>query len=174
MNKIHIILLSVSISISSFAARNTIEFHGNLKVDGSDYFGYANFKFALVNQNEEIIWANDGSSDEPDLGLTVPVNNGNFFVVLGSNKTVSLSPNLFAENKNLRIRTWVDTDNSGYKLLEPDKQLFAVPYAFNAALLDGKSPKDFAVTSDIARLEAKITTNNFDGKVSDGNFCRSR
>lgn len=135
------ILSLLFLSSMAQSAPNTLHWQGKLYVNGVAYNGNANFKFALVSGNS-IVWnswtgtlvapfpaANAGiyASNTPGgIAVVLPVTSGLYSTALGAAPMAALDPTLF---KNaLKLRVWVDS-GAGERLLTPDDEMHAVPYA---------------------------------------------
>ena len=113
-----------------------INYQGRVVVDGTNYHGTGQFKFALVDgSGSASFWSNDGTStngSEPTASVALTCNKGLFSVALGDTATMpSVPPSVF-ENSDVRIRTWF-SDGGGFELLSPDQRIVAVGYAMTAS-----------------------------------------
>ena len=139
---------------------SVVSYQGQVTVGGSPYNGSGYFKFAIVNAaGDSTYWSNDGTSAdgaEPTKGISLPVSNGLFNVLLGdtslTNMTQPLSASVFS-GTNRYLRAWFSADDSTYQLLSPDRRIASVPYALqaqeaaNADTLDGADASAFADAS---------------------------
>ena len=113
-----------------------INYQGRVIVDGANFHGMGQFKFALVDgAGTASFWSNDSTStngSEPAASIALTCNKGLFSVALGDTATMpSVPPSVF-ENSDVRIRTWF-SDGGGFELLSPDQRIVAVGYAMTAS-----------------------------------------
>jgi len=137
-------------------APTVVSYQGRVTVDGSPYDDIGFFKFAIVDADgTTTYWSNDGTStggEEPTNGVTLPVTNGLFNVLLGdtdlTNMTLLDAPVFSGTERYLRV--WFSTDYVTFHKLSPDRRIAAVPYALqaqeavNADTLDGEHADAFA------------------------------
>ncbi|MDB6133498.1 MAG: Kelch repeat protein [Verrucomicrobiales bacterium] len=136
----------------------TLSYQGKIKVNGNDFNGAGQFKFALVNAaGSQSYWSNDGvtvNGTEPVTAVAVPVQAGLYTVLLGD----ATLPNMAAlpagvfKNGEMRLRVWFNDGTNGWQRMSPDQRVAAVGYALMAETVpDGSltSAKlaDGAVTS---------------------------
>src|SRR6266481_7125921 len=73
-----------------------INFQGRVAVDGVNFNGAAEFKFALVNGDGAVsFWSNDGTSaggNEPTGAVPIPVSQGLSSVLLGDPTFTNMTP----------------------------------------------------------------------------------
>jgi hypothetical protein len=113
---------------------------GRVAVNGVNFDGNGQFKFALVNANGTVsYWSNDGTSSagsEPTSPVTLPVTKGLYSVLLGNttlNNMTALPPSAL-DHDDVRLRIWFNDGSSrGSQLITPDQRLAAAPYALLAA-----------------------------------------
>ena len=114
-----------------------INYQGRVVVNGTNYHGTGQFKFALVDgTGSTSFWSNDGTStdgSEPTASVALQCSKGLFSVALGDGQPI---PNTVFTNNDVRIRTWF-SDGGGFDLLSPDQRIAAVGYAMVAASVDG-------------------------------------
>ena len=106
------------------------------------------FRFALVNLSDEIIWSNDGSTDEPSQSVSIAVNKGFYAVNLGDSSIegmATLSSDLFDVRNPLRLRIWFDDGVNGHEQLGFDHPLRISAYSLS-------SEKTSNMSDDTARL----------------------
>ena len=118
-----------------------LNYQGRIAVNGTNFTGTGQFKFALVdggtNVAAQTFWSNDGSSSsggQPTASVPLPVTKGLYSVLLGdttlSNMT-ALTASIFT-NTDVRLRVWFNNGVTGFQLLTPDQRLAAVGYAIMA------------------------------------------
>src|SRR2546430_13216841 len=133
-------------------------FQGRVAVDGVNFNGAGEFKFALVNgDGSSSFWSNDGSSangNEPSNAVPITVSQGLYAVLLGDATLTNMTPISAAifTNNDVRLRIWFNDGTNGFQQLSPDQRIAAVGYAMMSAnVADGvvTSAKlaDGAVTS---------------------------
>ena len=110
---------------------------GRIAVNGVNFDGAGQFKFALVNAaGDTTYWSNDGASttgDEPSAAVPVTVSKGQYAVLLGDAPMGAILPSVFAENADVRLRLWFSADSGNtFEQLNPDRRIAAVGYALNA------------------------------------------
>jgi hypothetical protein len=134
------------------AVPQQLNHQGRVAVNGVNFEGNGQFKFALVNANGSVsYWSNDGTSSagsEPTLPVTLPVTKGLYSVLLGNtalaNMTALLPSALDADD--VRLRIWFNDGSRGFQLITPDQRLAAAPYA----LLASKSTSADGFTGPLA------------------------
>ena len=137
-------------------APTVVSYQGRVTVDGFPYDDTGFFKFAVVDAaGTTTYWSNDGTStggEEPTNGVTLPVTDGLFNVLLGdtdlTNMTL-LDASVFSGTERY-LRVWFSTDYVTFRQLSPDRRIAAVPYALqaqeaaNTDTLDGEHADAFA------------------------------
>ncbi len=157
-------------------APQILSHQGKLTVNGTNFTGTAQFKFALVNApGNATFWSDNGTSAggaaPSDPPIPLAVSRGIFSVNLGdltvSNMTLAVSPNVFT-NTGVFLRTWVNDGADGWQQLSPDVQMVSVGYALAAMSVSGNVP-DAQLSTNIARLNganAFTGTNRFAGVLT--------
>ncbi len=115
---------------------------GRIAVDGTNFDGDGQFKFALVNAaGDTSYWSNDGTSttgDEPTDAVPVTLSKGHYSVLLGDAPMVAIPASAFAENTDVRMRIWFSADGgASFEQLAPDRRIAAVGYALAAPAATG-------------------------------------
>jgi N-acetylneuraminic acid mutarotase len=156
-----------------------INYQGRVAVDGVNFDGSGQFKFALVNAGgSTTYWSNDGSSaagGEPGNAVTLAVSKGLYSVLLGDATLANMTivPASVFVNGDVHLRVWFNDEVTGFQQLTPDRRIAAVGYAMMAdGVVDGAITTakiaNGAVTSlkivDGAITNAKIS----DGSISSG------
>ena len=128
-----------------------LNYQGRIAVNGTNFTGTGQFKFALVDGGTNLtfntFWSNDGTSNaggQPATSVPLPVTKGLYSVLLGdttlSNMT-ALPATVFA-NPDVRLRVWFSDGTTGFQQLTPDQRLAAVGYAIMAGTVpDGSITK---------------------------------
>ncbi len=128
----------------SLAQPTSMSYQGQLITNGAPFDGQAQFKFAIFDEDENlIIWSNDGTGiggglSEPASFVTVPVTQGVFGVRLGAPPMVPLTSELLNQFditfNALNLRTWVNT-GSGFEAL-PSQPLSSSAFALHSESAD--------------------------------------
>ena len=85
-----------------------INFQGSVQKDGKPIEGQGEFKFAIVDNNNNSLWRNDGikADGEPSNSVVLPIVRGVFSIALGDttiSNMAALQLDLF-DNENLFVR----------------------------------------------------------------------
>ena len=114
-------------------------YKGRVKVNGANFTGAGQFKFALIAQpGGASLWSNDGTSvggAEPAAAVSLTVADGLFTVLLGDASLPNMLPltaDLFTANSDVRLRVWFNDGVNGTVQLSPDTVLASAPYALSA------------------------------------------
>ena len=124
---------------SQAAVPQLLNHQGRVAVNGVNFQGSGQFKFALVNADGSVTyWSNDGTSSAgspPTLAVTLPVTKGLYAVLLGDTTLANMSalPSSALEHEQVRLRIWFNDGNRGFQQLTPDQRLAAAPFAMLAA-----------------------------------------
>lgn len=130
-----------------------INYQGRIVVDGVNFSGNGQFKFAFVDSSgTTTFWSHDGTSTSggaPQRHIVVPVTAGLYSVTLGDPAIVNsaggamrtITPNDLG-NTDLWLRIWFNDGQSGFQQLAPDQRITAVAYALVA-----ESVSDGAITT---------------------------
>ena len=134
-----LLTLLLVIFIHTQAVPPTLNYAGQVAVNGEAFNGQGLFKFALVHADGNAsYWSNDGSSvggSEPQGSIQVPVNGGLYSILLGNTAIPGMSalnPAIFQQHPNLRLRVWFNDGENGFQQLSPDRAFASVPYALTA------------------------------------------
>ena len=153
-----------------------INYQGRVAVDGLNFDGTGQFKFAFVSAaGTTTYWSNDGTSTagaEPTASVALTVTKGLYSVLLGDATLpgMTIVPATVFTHGDVHLRVWFNDGSHGFQLLTPDKRIAAVGYAMMAdSVVDGAITTaklaDGAVTS--AKLAPGIlqASNIADGAV---------
>jgi len=140
MNKLSWIFVAASlVSLPLQAAiPPLLNYQGRVAVNGVDFDGTGQFKFALVNSAGTVTyWSNDGTSSaggQPTAALALAVSKGLYAVLLGDATLVNMTalPTSVFDNADLRLRVWFNDGRNGFEWIAPDQRLAASPYALTA------------------------------------------
>jgi hypothetical protein len=115
-----------------------LNYQGRVAVDGVNFDGAGQFRFALVNAaGTTTYWSNDGTStagSQPTAAVALTVTKGLYSVLLGDATLANMTavPASIFSNGDVRLRVWFDDGTNGSQLLTPDQRLAAVGYAIMA------------------------------------------
>ncbi len=115
-----------------------LNYQGRVVVDGTNFTGLGEFKFALVDSaGSTTFWSNDGTSlggSEPAKAVPVAVAKGLYSAGLGDTLLTnmrSLPADVF-ETSDVRLRVWFNDGVHGFQRLTPDQRVASVGYALQA------------------------------------------
>ena len=141
-SKLQLLIVTLGLAALSAAAQvpGIISHQGKVTVNGTNWTGSGQFKFALVNAaGTTTYWSHDGTSTggaEPTNTVTLTTARGVFSVNLGdtavANMTQSIPTSVFT-NSAVYLRVWFNDGTDGSQLLSPDRQIVSVGYAMAAA-----------------------------------------
>jgi DNA-binding protein YbaB len=140
---------------------------GRIAVNGVNFEGNGQFKFALVNgDGTQSYWSNDATSDagsQPTAAVTVAVSKGLYAVLLGDSTLANMEavPNSVFDNADVRLRVWFNDGSNGFQWMTPDQRLAASPYAlvaYKATRFDGPLAGDVTGTQDATEIAAATVT----------------
>jgi hypothetical protein len=172
------------------AAPALLNHQGRMAVNGVNFDGTGQFKFALVNTTGTTTWwSNDGSStagSQPAAAVSLTVVKGLYAVLLGDTTLTNMTavPAAVFDSADVRLRVWFNDGTNGFQQITPDHRLAAAPWALNAsrsdlattvpddAITTGKIADGTIVNADIAASAAiddtKLATISTSGKVANG------
>ena len=118
-------------------APGILSHQGRIAVNGANFDGAGQFKFALVNAaGDAAYWSNDDTSttgDEPVAAVSIPVSKGHYAALLGDAPMVAIPGSVFSDNADVRLRIWFSADGgTTFEQLAPDRRIASVGYALNA------------------------------------------
>jgi hypothetical protein len=190
MKKLLIRTALLSLVMLAFVAKlpaqvpQLISYQGRVGVDGVNFDGSGQFKFAFVNAaGTTTYWSNDGSStagSEPGTAITLPVSKGLYAVLLGDATLAHMSivPATVFTNGDVHLRVWFSDGVNGFQKLTPDRRIAAVGYAMMAdSVSDGAITTaklaDGAVTSAKLAAGGVQTANLATGAVGNAQLANS-
>jgi N-acetylneuraminic acid mutarotase len=161
-----------------------ISYQGRVGVDGVNFDGSGQFKFAFVNAaGTDTYWSNDGSSragSEPGTAITLPVSKGLYSILLGDATLshMAIVPATVFTNGDVHLRVWFSDGVNGFQQLAPDRRIAAVGYAMMAdSVSDGAITTakiaDGAVTSEKLAAGVVQTANLATGAVGNTQLANS-
>ncbi|HZJ17164.1 MAG TPA: hypothetical protein VFD27_19075 [Chthoniobacteraceae bacterium] len=140
-----------------------INYQGRVAVDGVNFDGAGQFKFALVNvDGSETFWSNDGTSfagSEPAAAVPLTVAKGLYSVLLGDTSlgaSMTDLPSTVFSNHDVRLRVWFDDGVNASQLLAPDQRLAPAAYVADGAI-------NSSTIADGAIVAAKIAPAAING-----------
>jgi hypothetical protein len=68
---------------AAYAAPASVNYQGRVIIDGKAPSGTGYFKFALVDESNQVLWSNDGKTPEPTAFIALELVDGHFFCNLG-------------------------------------------------------------------------------------------
>jgi hypothetical protein len=132
-------LVGLGIGTTQGAVPQLLNHQGRVAVNGVNFDGNGQFKFALVSADGlTTYWSNDGSSTAgslPASHVTLPVAKGLYSVLLGDptlTNMTALTPSAL-DYDEVRLRIWFNDGSLGWQQITPDQRLAAAPYALLAA-----------------------------------------
>lgn len=132
-------IVALGLGTTLGAVPQLLNHQGRVAVNGVNFDGSGQFKFALVNATGSITyWSNDGTSSvgsQPTTPVTLPVTKGLYSVLLGDTSLPNMTALLPSalEVDDVRLRIWFNDGSLGFQLITPDQRLASAPYALLAA-----------------------------------------
>jgi hypothetical protein len=123
---------------------NLLPHQGRVAVNGVNFDGAGQFKFALVNAaGTTSYWSNDSSSvagSQPTAAVSLPVTKGLYSAMLGDTSLANMTavPASVFANADLRLRVWFNNGTLGFQQLTPDQRLAPNGYLPDGAVTSGK------------------------------------
>jgi hypothetical protein len=123
---------------------NLIPHQGRVAVNGVNFDGTGQFKFALVNAAGSVTWwSNNGSStagSQPTAAVSLPVSKGLYSAMLGDTSLANMTavPATVYSNADLRLRVWFNNGTLGFQQLTPDQRLAPNGYLPDGAVTSAK------------------------------------
>jgi hypothetical protein len=155
---------------SPAAVPQLLNHQGRIAVDGINFDGTGQFKFALVDTTGTTsFWSNDGTSiagGQPTAAVSLGVDLGLYSVLLGDTSIDNMTavPAAVFANTDVRLRVWFNDGSHGWQLISLDQRLAASPYALaaeNAALatsFSGSLAGDVSGTQSATSIAAPTVT----------------
>ena len=165
-----------------------INYQGRMVVDGVNFSGDGQFKFAFVNATgSETYWSHDNSSAvgaEPSTHVVLPVSSGLYAVLLGDAKVkISTGPSMQSitpaalNHSEVYLRIWFKAGTTSFQQLVPDQRIAAVAYALMAdSVPDGSiTTAKLAAGSVTTAILAPgaVTADKLASSASGGNLLAS-
>ena len=129
MKKIPVLISFLFFTLFLWSA-NPVPYSGKVAIRGVNYFGDAQFTFALQDKEGKTHWRNGKSKDD---SIKVNIRNGRYTVLLGGQGMNVLPPQLFLDYDELYLKVrFDDGDGKGFRHLAPDQRITATPRALVA------------------------------------------
>ena len=158
-----IALFILSLSLLRASENITLPHQGRVLVSSTAYNGLGNFRFALINLADEIVWNHHGTTDTPTENIPLTVNRGFYAVNLGDTTIAGMAPlpaDLFDVSNPLRLRIWFDDGVNGLEQIGADHPLRVSAYALSSNKSKGISEEAsqiiFQQESTISSLKAEL------------------
>ena len=158
-----IALFILSLSLLRASENITLPHQGRVLVSSTAYNGLGNFRFALINLADEIVWNHHGTTDTPTENIPLTVNRGFYAVNLGDTTIAGMAPlpaDLFDVRNPLRLRIWFDDGVNGLEQIGADHPLRVSAYALSSNKSKGISEEASQVISQqestISSLQAEL------------------
>lgn len=158
-----ILLTGASLSVGQVP--QMINYQGRVAVNGTNFDGTGQFKFAIVDGTGATThWSNGVGT------IAVPVTKGLYSVLLGDGGMNPLPGSVFSTS-DVRLRVWFDDGANGLQQLSPDQRIAAVAYAMMAGdVPDGLITADKLAAGSVGRaqLAASLANGIVPWQVGDG------
>jgi hypothetical protein len=145
------------------AVPQLLNHQGRVAVNGVNFDGNGQFKFALVNATgSNTYWSNNGSSSagsEPTSHVTLPVAKGLYSVLLGDTTLTNMTALLPSalDYDVVRLRIWFNDGTKGFQLITPDQRLAAAPYALLASKATSATGFDGQLAGEVTGFQSNTT-----------------
>ena len=145
------------------AVPQLLNHQGRVAVNGVNFVGNGQFKFALVNATgSTTYWSNDGTSSagsQPTDSVTLAVTKGLYSALLGDTTLANMTvlPLSAFEVNDVRLRIWFNDGSRGFQLITPDQRLAATPYALLAAQSTSATGFTGSLAGDVIGTQGNTT-----------------
>jgi hypothetical protein len=161
---------------SGAAVPQVLNHQGRVAVNGVNFQGNGQFKFALVNANgSATYWSNDGTSSagsQPTSAVTLAVNKGLYSVLLGDTTLANMAAlsSSALDHEQVRLRIWFNDGSRNFQQLTPDQRLAAAPFALLAAKSTVATAFEGPLAGDVTGTQAatSIAAETVTGKPLTG------
>ena len=161
MKKQLFLLVLLLCSTKVMAIPMTLNYQGQIRLEGIPFNNLGLFQFALVNADgTTTYWSNDGN-ETPVNFVALQVQNGLFSVPLGDTSIMNGIPASVFDQDNLYLRIWFN-DGSGNQQLSPDQAITSVGFAFRANTADNADTLDGYEASELeesTEIDSDIATH---------------
>lgn len=115
------------LAVCGVSAGPVLNYQGRITSENVGFSGSGYFKFVLINQANQAVWSNDGSTStgEPASSVSVNVDNGLFQVNLGD-ESMHPIPGIVMHERSLQLRVWFSASGSGFEQFSPDTEINAL------------------------------------------------
>jgi alpha-tubulin suppressor-like RCC1 family protein len=170
-------LVAFGLGTTQAAVPQQLNHQGRVAVNGVNFDGNGQFKFALVDANgSTTYWSNDGSSSagsQPSSHVTLAVSKGLYSVLLGDTTLTNMTALAASalDHEDVRLRIWFSDGSSlGFQLITPDQRLAATPYALLAAQATSATGFDGSLAGDVTGTQGatSIAATTVTGKALTG------
>ena len=126
------VLISFLFSTLFLWSANPVPYSGKIAIRGVNYFGDAQFTFALQDKGGKTRWRNGKSKED---SIKVNIRNGRYTILLGGQGMNVLPPQLFLDYDELYLKVHFDDgEGKGLHHLAPDQRITATPRALVAEI----------------------------------------
>ena len=161
-------LLFVSLAIfgptfARAAVPQLLNHQGRIVVNGVNFEGTGQFKFALVSATgNATYWRNSasvGAGTEPGAATALTVSKGLYAVLLGDTSLANMAslPSSSLDQGDVRLRIWFNDGSRGFQQLAPDQRLAAVPFALLAAKSETAAGFEGSLAGDVTGPQGNTT-----------------
>ncbi len=168
--------LLFSVTVTSAAP---VPYSGKVDINGVNFQGDAQFKFALRDANGAVHWRNA----DANLSINVPVHLGDYVVLLGGQGMTPLSSNLFLDHPELYLEVhFYRADTQEWLHMLPDQRITSAPHALAAevanlanvakAVEPGAITKSMLAAEVLADLNATVVIPQQDISIQTGSITR--
>jgi len=168
--------LLFSVTVTSAAP---VPYSGKVDINGVNFQGDAQFKFALRDANGAVHWRNA----DANLSINVPVHLGDYVVLLGGQGMTPLSSNLFLDHPELYLEVhFYRADTQEWLHMLPDQRITSAPHALAAevanlanvakAVEPGAITKSMLAAEVLADLNATVVIPQQDTSIQTGSITR--
>jgi len=156
-----------------------IPYSGKVDINGVNFQGDAQFKFALRDANGSVHWRNADANSS----INVPVHLGSYVVLLGGQGMAPLSSNLFLDQSELYLEVhFYRADTQEWLHMLPDQRIASAPHALAAevanlanvakAVEPGAITKSMLAADVLADLNATVVIPQQDTSIQTGSITR--
>ena len=110
-----------------------VPYSGKVTINGVNFQGDSQFKFALRDSNGVVHWRNADANGS----INVPVDRGNYIIFLGGQGMKPFPNNLFLDHRELYLQVrFYQSDTQEWFHMLPDQRITSVPHALAADVAD--------------------------------------
>jgi hypothetical protein len=156
-----------------------VPYSGKVAIDGVNFQGDAQFKFALRDANGAVHWRNADANSS----INAPVHRGIYIVLLGGQGMNPLPSSLFLDHPELYLEVrFYRTDTQEWLHMLPDQRITSAPHALAAevanlanvakAVEPGAITKSMLAAEVLADLNATVVIPQQDTSIQTGSITR--